>query len=113
MVERTLIIIIAVVFFMASWWWSNRQNATEDFFEAQLRERDALIAQLGALALPQVQGKTPEQVRVLFKALFPLHEVRLEDNAVYAGDLGVRFSEDGAAEGLSMPWDTVKKIPLQ
>jgi len=113
MVEKTLIVIIAVVFFMASWWWSNRQNATEDFFEAQLRERDALIAQLSTLALPQVQGKTPEQVRALFKTLFPSHEVRLEDNAVYLGDLGVRFSEDGAAEGLSLPWNTVKQIPPQ
>jgi len=113
MVERTLLVIIAVVFFVASWWWSNRQNATKDFFEAQLRERDAVTAQLRTLALPQVQGKTPEQVLALFRTLFPAYEVRLEDNEVYAGDLGVLFSEEGAAEGLSLPWDTVKKIPLQ
>jgi len=113
MVERTLIVIIAVVFFMASWWWSNRQNATEDFYEAQLRERDAVLAQLRILALPQIQGKTPEQVQVFFKTVFPAHEVRLEDNAVYAGDLGVRFSEDGSVEGLSVPGDAGKQIPQQ
>jgi hypothetical protein len=113
MVERTLIVIIAAVFFVASWWWSNRQHATEEFYEAQLRERDAVMAQLRILALPQVQGKNPEQVRVLFKTLFPAHEVRLEDNSVYAGVLGVRFSEDGAADGLSLPGETIKQTPPQ
>jgi len=113
MVEKTLIAIIAVVFLISSWWWSDRQNATENFYEAQLRERDAVMAQLRTLALPQVQGKTPEQVLVLFKTLFSAYEVRLEDNAVYAGDLGVRFSEDEAAEALSLPWDTARQIPQQ
>lgn len=113
MVEKTLIAIIAVVFLISSWWWSDRQNATEDFYENQLRERDTVITQLRTLALPQVKGKTPEQVQVLFKNLYPEHEVRLEDNSVYAGVLVVRFSEDGAAECLSMPWETVKQTPLQ
>lgn len=108
MVERTLIVIIAVVFFAASWWWSHRQNTTEDFYEAQLHERDAVIAQLCALALPQVQGKTPEQVQALFKNLYPAHEVRLEENAVYAGILGARFSEEKTAAGLFLPWGIVK-----
>jgi hypothetical protein len=108
MVERTLIFIIAVVFFGASWWWSNRQHATEDFYEAQLRVRDAAIGQLCALALPQVQGKTPEQVQALFTNLYPAQQVRLEDNAVYAGDLGVRFSEEKKAAGLFLPWGAIK-----
>ena len=113
MVEKTLIGIIALVFLISSWWWSERQNATENFYENQLRERDTVITQLRTLALPQVKGKTPEHVQVLFKALYPAYEVRLEDNSVYAGVLGVQFSEDEAAEGLSLPWDTVKQIPLQ
>ena len=83
------------------------------FTKTQLRERDTVITQLRTLALPQVKGKTPEQVQVLFKTLYPEHEVRLEDNSVYAGVLSVRFSEDGAAEGLFLPWDAVKQIPLQ
>jgi hypothetical protein len=106
MVERALIFIIAVVFFGASWWWSSRQQATEAFSAAQLRQRDAVIEQLCALALPQVQGKSPEQVQALFTNLYPAYEVRLEDNAVYAGDLGVRFSEDSTAAGLFPPWGT-------
>jgi len=112
MVEKTLIVIIAVVFFLASWWWSHRQNATEDFFAGELRVRDALIAQLAALALPQIQGKTPEQVRTLFKNLYPATEVRLQDGVVYAGDLGVRFSEDETAEGLSLPGNPGRELPL-
>lgn len=112
MVEKTLIAIIALVFLISSWWWSDRQNATENFYEDQLRERDTVITQLRTLALPQVKGKTPEQVQALFKTLYPAHEVRLEDNSVYAGVLGVQFSEDEAAEGLFLPWDTVKQIPL-
>ncbi len=103
-----MIFIIAVVFFGASWWWSNRQHATEDFYAAQLRSRDAVIGQLCALALPQVQGKTPEQVQALFAKLYPAYEARLEENAVYAGDLGVRFSEEATAAGLFLPWGTIK-----
>jgi hypothetical protein len=113
MVEKTLIGIIALVFLISSWWWSDRQNATENFYENQLRERDTVITQLRTLALPQLKAKTPEQVQVLFKTLYPEYEVRLEDNAVYAGVLSVRFSEDGAAEGLSLPWDAIKQTPLQ
>lgn len=113
MVEKTLIAIIALVFLISSWWWSDRQNATENFYEAQLRERDTVITQLRTLALPQVKAKTPEQVQVFFKTLYPEHEVRLEENSVYAGVLNVRFSEDGAAEGLFLPWDPVKTKPLQ
>jgi hypothetical protein len=113
MVEKTLIAIIALVFLISSWWWSQRQNATEKVYEAQLRERDTVITQLRTLAQPQVKGKTPEQVQALFKTLYPEYEVRLEDNAVYAGVFIVRFSEDGAAEGLSMLWDTDKQTPLQ
>ncbi len=113
MVEKTLIGIIALVFLISSWWWSDRQNATENFYGNQLRERDTVITQLRTLALPQLKAKTPEQVQVLFKTLYPEYEVRLEDNAVYAGVLSVRFSEDGAAEGLSLPWDAIKQTPLQ
>ncbi len=113
MVERTLIVIIAVVFFAASWWWSHRQNATEDFYEAQLRERDAVIAQLCTLALPQVQAKTPAQVKELFKGLYPVYEVRHEDGVVSAGSLRVRFSEADIATGLHLPWDDSTTISLQ
>jgi hypothetical protein len=113
MVEKTLIAIIALVFLISSWWWSDRQNTTENFYKNQLRERDTVITQLLTLALPQVKGKTPEQVQILFKTLYPTQEVRLEDNSVYAGVLVVRFSENEAAEGLSMLWETVKQTPLQ
>jgi hypothetical protein len=113
MVEKTLIAIIAVVFLISSWWWSGRQNATEKFYEDQLRERDTVITQLRTLAQPQVKGKTPEEIQVLFKTLYPEYEVRLEGNTVYAGVLSVRFSGEGAAEGLFLPWDTVKQTPLQ
>jgi len=104
-----LIVIIAVVFFAASWWWSHRQNATEDFYELQLRERDAAIAQLCTLAFPQVQGKTPAQVRDLFKNLYPAYDLRSEDGNVMAGVLGVRFSEDDTASGLYLPGHDSKK----
>ena len=33
MVEKTLIAIIALIFLISSWWWSDRQNATENFYE--------------------------------------------------------------------------------
>jgi len=113
MVERTLIVIIAVVFFAASWWWSHRQKAAEDFYELQLRERDAVIAQLCELSQPQVTGKNPAQVLALFKRLYPAYDVRREDDSVLAGDLGVRFSEEGTAAAFYLPWNFSSTIPLQ
>ncbi len=59
MVEKTLIVIITLLFLMSSWWWANRQDAVKEFYEHQLRDRDAVISQLSILALPQVKGKTP------------------------------------------------------
>ena len=85
MVEKTLIAIIALVFLISSWWWSNRQNATESFYENQLRERDTVITQLRTLALPQVKGKTPKQVQALFQDLYPQYDVRQDNGVLFSG----------------------------
>lgn len=113
MVEKTLIAIIAAVFLISSWWWSHRQNATENFYEGQLRERDTVITQLRTLALPQVKGKTPEQVKALFQELYSQYDVRHDDGVLFSGLLGVRFSDGAAATGFYLPWDDSKKTPSQ
>lgn len=113
MIEKTLIAIIAVVFLLSSWWWSNRQSATENFYEAQLSERDAVITQLRTLALPQVQNQTPKTVQDLFHDLFPRQEVRHEKDVVFSGVVGVRFSEDAKAIGFLLPWDVVNETSSQ
>lgn len=112
MIEKTLIVIIAVVFLASSWWWSNLQDATENFYEEQLRVCEAVITQLGTLALPQVQGKTPEKVQALFRNLYPQQDVRYDDGIVFSGALGVRFSEDAAA-GFVLPWDETQEASSQ
>jgi hypothetical protein len=113
MVEKTLIAIIALVFLISSWWWSNRQNTMEIFYENQLRERDTVITQLRTLALPQVKGKTPEQVQALFQEFYHEYDVRQENGLLFAGVLGVRFSDDDVATGFYLPWDESKKTPSQ
>ncbi len=113
MVERTLIAIIAAVFVLSSWWWSHRQNATESFYELQLRERDAAIAQLRTMALPQIRGKPRAQVQTLVRDLYPQLDIISDDGMVAAGLLSVRFSEDDTATDFWLPWDAPKKPLIQ
>jgi hypothetical protein len=113
MIERTLISIIAVVFLLSSWWWANRQDATERFYEEQLRGRDAVITQLHILALPQVKGKTVKNIQGLLQTLYPQQDVRHEEGIIFAGVLGIRFSEESLAEGFVFPWDRIKETPSQ
>jgi hypothetical protein len=113
MIEKALIAIIAAVFLFSSWWWANRQSAAERFYEQQLRERDAVIAQLSTLALPQVKGKTGKKVQELFRNIYPQQEVRQEDGIIFSGALGVSFSEDAVATGFVLPWGTSEETPSQ
>ncbi len=113
MVEKTLLLIITFVFLLTCWWWSNRQEATENFYEEQLRERDAVIIQLCILAVPQVQGKTPKKVQTLFQNLYPQHDVRQEEGIIFSGALGVRFSKDAVATGFFLPGDVIEETPSQ
>jgi hypothetical protein len=113
MVEKTLLLIITFIFLVTCWWWSNRQEATENFYEEQLRERDAVVAQLCTVALPQVQGKSPEQVQELFQGLYPQHDVHHDNGVIFSGELGVRFSEKAIATGFFLPWDDIEKAPSQ
>ena len=113
MVEKTLIVIITLLFLMSSWWWTNRQDAMVEFYEHQLRERDAVISQLSTLALPQVKGKTPEKVQALFQNLYPQHDARLDNGMLFSGSLGVRFAEGGAATGFFVPGDEIDTAPSQ
>jgi hypothetical protein len=113
MVEKTLIVIIAAVFVLSSWWWSHRQSATEGFYEVQLRERDAAIAQLRTMALPLIQGKSREQVQRLVRDLYPQLDITSDDSMVAAGFLRIRFSEDDTATDFWLPWDAVAKPLIQ
>ncbi len=113
MVEKTLIVIITVLFLMSSWWWTNRQDATVEFYEHQLRERDAVISQLSTLGLPQVKGKTSEKVQALFQNLYPQHDARLDNGMLFSGSLGVRFAKGGAATGFFLPGDEIDTAPSQ
>jgi len=113
MVEKTLIVIITLLFLMSSWWWTNRQEATVESYEHQLRERDAVISQLSTLALLQVEGKTPETVQVLFQNLYPQHDTRLDNGMLFSGSLGLRFTKDGGATGFLLPGDEIDTAPSQ
>ena len=113
MVEKTLIVIITLVFVLSSWWWSNRQNATENFYEEQLRERDVVITQLSALALPQVQGKTSAQVQDLLQGLSPKQDMQRDKDILFSGPLGIRFSKDDVATGFFLPGDAIETAPAQ
>ena len=113
MVEKALLSIITVIFLVTCWWWSNRQEATVNFYEEQLRERDAVVAQLCTVALPQVLGKAPAPVPELFQGLYPQHDVHYDNGVVSSGELGVRFSEEAIATGFFLPWDDSGTAPSQ
>jgi len=113
MVEKTLLLIITFIFLVTCWWWSNRQETTENFYEEQLRKRDAVVTQLCTLALPQVQGKSSEQVQELFQGLYPQREVHYDNGVVFSGKLGVRFSEEAIATGFFLPWNKIEKTLSQ
>ena len=108
MVEKTLIVIIAIVFVLSSWWWSHRQDATENFYEEQLHQRDAVTAQLRTLALPQVEGKTPAQVQELLQELYPQHKIHRDKDILFSGHLGVLFLEGDVATGFLLPGDDIE-----
>lgn len=113
MVERTLLVIIALVFVLSSWWWSHRQQATVSFYEEKLSQRDAVTEQLHMLALPQVKGKTPAQVRDLLQELYPQHAIQGDKGALVSGNLGVLFSEEGVATRFFLPGDDIETVPSQ
>ena len=104
--------IITLVFLLSSWYWSNRQQVSETFYAEQLQKRDAAIEQLHMLALPQVQGKTSAQVEKLFQNLYPQHEVRDDNGVLFAGELGVCFSDEKVATGFFAPGDAAEASKL-